>query len=356
MRRQQKSMSTTVYILFVLGISTILATFIILFSNDVFALTKGDKTVYVTIEENSGNGQIAKALKDAGLIKYKGLFSMFMSLAHVKRGDINPGKYTLNTSLDYRAMINIMKNPKKYRQTVRITIPEGYTVEQIVNLLFENGVCEKDALWDAVANYDFDYDFLEGIEHNEHRLEGYLYPDTYEFYLGDTPENALARFLDNFESKITDDIKSKVKDSGYSLHQIITVASLIEREAKLADEQPIIAGVIYNRLKSRSLPYLQIDASVQYALGHKEKLSYADLETDSPYNTYKYKGLPVGPISNPGMNAILAALNPTKHSYYYYVADSDGSHIFSKTLAEHETAKAKVKQKELLKSSADTDN
>ena len=343
---KKKSINTWIYVLFVIGASIILSTFVILFANDAFALTKQKATVYVNIPENASKGQIASVLKDAGLIEYKGLFKLFMGLAHVKRGDIKQGRYTLDTSYDYRAMISIMKNPKQYRQTVRLTIPEGYTTEQIVSLLYTNGVCGEDELWDAIANYDFDFDFLSGIEKNNHRLEGYLYPDTYEFYLGDTPENALSRFLGNFDAKFTGTMKSKAKELGYSMHEIITIASIIEREAKLASEQPVIAGVIYNRLKSRSLPYLQIDASVQYALGHKEKLTYADLEIDSPYNTYKYKGLPIGPISNPGMEAILAALNPEKHNYYYYVADTDGSHIFSSTLAQHEAAKKKVAGKQ----------
>lgn len=333
---------TVLYILFVLGVSLILTSLLCSAADDMLALTKDSREISISIPKDASVSDISRIMKDSGIIRKSGLFSAFMRLKGVKKGDIKEGSYTLDCDNDYSALLSSLKRNSKDRQTVRITIPEGYTTAQIVELLVEKGVCGEDELWDVVKNYDFDYDFLEGLEKNERRLEGFLFPDTYDFYVGDTAINAISRFLKNFNSKFTDEMKSRAKELGYSVNQIVIIASLVEREAKLSEEQEKIAGVIYNRLNSTSYPYLQIDASVQYVLGHKETLNANDLKTDSPYNTYLNKGLTPGPIANPGLGAINAALNPEKHSYYFYVAKSDGSHIFSKTLEEHNKAKASV--------------
>lgn len=347
MRRKKMPLSvklvkSLMYLMFILATSMILTAVVCSSASDILGLTRESESVTVSIPENASLSDVSKAVSNSGIIKKRGLFKFFMQIMHVKKGDIREGEYVIDASSDYRAIVNSLKKNSSQKETVRITIPEGYTTEQIVELLVKNKVCSESELWDAIKNHDFNYTFLAGLKNDERRLEGYLFPDTYDFYIGDSGVNAISRFLKNFNSKFTQEMSDKAEELGYSVNEILTIASLVEREAKLADEQKRISGVIHNRLNSKSYPYLQIDASIQYVLGHKQTLTLDDLKIDSPYNTYTNKGLPPGPIANPGLGAISAALNPEDHSYYFYVAKSDGSHIFSHTLAEHNAAKQSV--------------
>ena len=347
-RKKKKSFAGKFsYILFVLGVSFILSGFIIITANDVFALVKDETSVIIDIEEeNISAKDVSKILKENGVIKFPWAFRLYSSLKHYD--EFKSGKFELDTSMDYGQIINNLMRVSTYTETVEVTIPEGYTLDQIAELMENSMVCSKDDLLETAATYEFKHDFLQDIPMEENRLEGFLFPDTYEFYKNEKPVNVLNKMLNNFDSKYSDDLQKAVEETGYSLYEIITIASMVEREAVLASEQSTIAGVIMNRLNdSADFPYLNIDATVQYALGeHKSALTSEDLKVDSPYNTYIYKGLPKGPICNPGMGAILASINPESHNYYYYVASGDesGSHIFSKTLEEHNQARESVKQ------------
>ena len=347
-RKKKKSFAGKFsYILFVLGVSFILSGFIIITANDVFALVKDETSVIIDIEDDSVSAKdVSKILKENGVIKFPWAFRLYSSLTHYD--EFKSGKFELDTSMDYGQIINNLMRVSTYTETVEVTIPEGYTLAQIAELMENSMVCSKDDLLETAATYEFKHDFLQDIPMEENRLEGFLFPDTYEFYKNDKPVNVLNKMLNNFDSKYSDDLQKAVEETGYSLYEIITIASMVEREAVLASEQSTIAGVIMNRLNdSADFPYLNIDATVQYALGeHKSALTSEDLKVDSPYNTYIYKGLPKGPICNPGMGAILASINPESHNYYYYVASGDesGSHIFSKTLEEHNQARESVKQ------------
>ena len=245
------------------------------------------------------------------------------------------------------------------RATTEVTIPEGYECEDIFALLEEAGVSTVSELEQAAASYEFDYSFLQDLPYGDkNRLEGYLFPDTYQFYLNDKPENVLGKFLRNFESKITDDMyaavdelndrlaaqmrannftEQEIESAKLSFHDVIIVASLVEKETAKTSESASIASVIYNRLCSKLYPCLQIDATIQYALDErKEVLSNADKAIISPYNTYTNAGLPAGPIANPGINSIRAALYPAETDYYFYALGNDGVHKFSKTYYEHQ--------------------
>ena len=245
------------------------------------------------------------------------------------------------------------------RATTEVTIPEGYECEDIFALLEEAGVSTVSELEQAAASYEFDYSFLQDLPYGDkNRLEGYLFPDTYQFYLNDKPENVLGKFLRNFESKITDEMyaavdelndrlaaqmrannftEQEIESAKLSFHDVIIVASLVEKETAKTSESASIASVIYNRLCSKLYPCLQIDATIQYALDErKEVLSNADKAIISPYNTYTNAGLPAGPIANPGINSIRAALYPAETDYYFYALGNDGVHKFSKTYYEHQ--------------------
>jgi len=202
-------------------------------------------------------------------------------------------------------------------------------------------VASREDLMAAIESYEFSHEFIAGIGDSRVRLEGYLFPDTYEFYKNDSAPNVIAKFLTNFDAKYTEKLRTRADELGLTMNEVVIIASLVEREAKRADERAIVASVIYNRLAAPdSFPRLQIDATVQYLVGHAP--TPEDLEIDDPYNTYLHRGLPPGPIANPGIASLEAVLYPADTSYYYYVARSDGSHIFSETLEEHNAAIAQV--------------
>ena len=210
-------------------------------------------------------------------------------------------------------------------------------MQEIFERLEENGICTVEELYDAAAEYTYNYSFLDWAETGDaSRLEGYLFPDTYEFYQGMQASSAINRFLLNFHGKLTADMYAQAEELQITLHQAVIIASMIESEAANDSERALIASVIYNRLAA-GMP-LQIDATVMYALGeHKDYLTEEDLQVDSPYNTYLNTGLPAGPICNPGLASINAALNPESTNYLYYALNTEtGEHQFFTNYAEFE--------------------
>jgi len=315
-------------------------------ANDLCALDKGNETYTVTIEEGDGVFKIASKLKKAGLIELKGFFVLYEIFTGAKN-DIDPGTYELNTSMDYRSLVHNMYDPDARRRAeeglVLVTIPEGYSVQQIVDLLAEKGIATKEELVDAVSNFDFgeEYPFIDNsLTGQINRLEGYLFPDTYEFSTEKTAVFAIDTMLTNFNTKVSNELLSEIQESGYTFREIITMASIIEKEA-IGDyeERTNVASVLYNRLNNpdgETAGLLQVDATIDYALklAGKDRSEFST-ELDSPYNTYKNKGLPVGPICNPSLAAIRAAVNPSDTNYFYYALGKDGVHHFFRTYNEH---------------------
>ena len=341
-----------------LGIPSILATFVWLAliviigvtagrmlwicAADVLAFGREDKVVTVTIYEADTMEDIIDKLHEGGLIRYKSLFSLYAGISDAQE-DIKPGIYDLNTRYDYHALVNFM-SPRSSREVIKLTIPEGYTCRQIFSLLEEHRICTAvDAAAYASGGELPDYWFLEGVERGtDNCLEGYLFPDTYEFYKNSTPREALERMLDNFGNRFNEEMIAGIDainsrfGSSYGVREIVIIASLIEKESAAPSESPKVSGVIYNRLFrwGNNPPYLNIDASIVYAQeGNNARI---DTSLDSPYNTYLYEGLTPGPIANPGLYSLQAALNPETHNYYYYVLNpSTGMHQFSTTYEEH---------------------
>ena len=311
---------------------------------DVLAFGREDKVVTVTIYEADTMEDIVDKLHKNGLIRYKSLFQFYADISDAEE-DIKPGIYDLNTRYDYHALVNFM-SPRSSREVITLTIPEGYTSRQIFSLLEENRICTAQDIAAYAANGELnDYWFLENVERGtETCLEGYLFPDTYEFYKNSTPREALQRMLNNFEIKFDEEMRAQLDTlnaeltGDYTVREITIVASLIEKESAAPVESPKVAGVIYNRLFNwgSNPPYLNIDASIVYALDGKAELTREDLQTDHPYNTYTRTGLTPGPIANPGLASLKAALNPESHNYYYYVLNpATGMHQFSTTNEEH---------------------
>ena len=351
--------ATAIWLAIILAVGVTLGRMVWVCAADVLAFGREDKPVTITIYQTDTIEDITEKLHKGGLIKYPGLFKLYASLA-VDEGEIQPGIWDLNTRYDYHALVNMM-SAGSTRQVVTVTIPEGYSCRQIFELLEENKVCTAVDIASYAATGELsDYWFLENIDRNsEYCLEGFLFPDTYEFYKNSTSREALEKMLDNFEVKFSEEMQGQIvtlnehistmmRNDGrseeyiaehqFGIHEVVIVASLIEKETSGDDESPTIASVIYNRLFSwGSTPaYLNIDASVIYALDGKTDLTSEDLKVDSPYNTYTNTGLTPGAITNPGLASLKAALNPADTNYYFYVLDpSVGSHHFSTTYEEH---------------------
>ena len=333
--------STIIYILFVLGISVALSTVAILVANDMFGLVQDEEKVTVTLEKDESIDDVAAMLKDKGIIDFEWAFKLYAKLK--KTEGFSTGEFDVASSMDYGQIINELRRANTSTETVTLTIPEGYTIKQIAELLEKSRVCGSSDFIDTANTYDFAHEFLNDVPMVENRLEGYLFPDTYEFYINERPVSAINKMLNNFNKKFTTDMRKLVEERGTTIATIVNIASLIEREAQQQGEQATISGVIWNRLNNAAAyPYLDVDAAILYVIGHKEQLTAQDLALDSPYNLRKHQGLPPTAICNPGIGALLAAISPARHDYYYYVAAGDGSHIFSRTLDEHNAAVASV--------------
>lgn len=339
---------------------------------DLMAFGKESTRITITITEEDVNDPdaIAKKLGDAGLIKYPDLFELFyrFKLNNTNKDRdkdnqvktlITTGTFTLNSANDYNALVKAMGSYAAAREEIELTIPEGYTCAQIFALLEKKGVCSVKELEEYAANGDLgDYWFLEGVKRGtKYCLEGYLFPDTYRFYTNDTPRNALRKLLNGFNSRFTNLMKEKyqqMQKTGkvkLTMHQVITLASMVEKETANRNESYDISAVYHNRLANpASFPYLDCDATTYYAIGDyfgtHGPLTFEDLSVKSDYNTSwrgGRTGLPIGPICNPGSNSIDAALAPSSNNYFYYVFNpSSGKHLFARTLNEHNANVSKV--------------
>ena len=353
-------LATAVWLAVIVIVGVTLGRMLWVCAADVLAFGREDRPVTVTIYESDTIDDITEKLFDASLIRYPGLFKLYAKFA-VDEGEIRPGIWDLNTRYDYHALVSMM-SPSSSRSVVEIMIPEGYSCAQIFALLEENKVCTAQDLAAYAATGELDYYwFLDGIARGEENsLEGYLFPDTYQFYTNDSPRSVLQKMLNNFDYRFTDEmlqqlpvlnerISEMMRSDGRSqeyidahqltLKEVVIIASMIEKETSSAEEGYKVASVIYNRLFNwgGTPAYLNIDATMVYALGGKTDLTAEDLRIEHPYNTYLNTGLTPGPISNPGLSSLKAALDPQDTPYYYYVLDpSAGEHHFSTTYEEHQ--------------------
>lgn len=344
------------YAVFVICISVILACAGWMAACDVLALNKDPGTATVTlprsifhdkeqeVKDQDGKvtgtrtvsaadiGYVADALKDAGIIEYKSLFKLFAKVSHADV-KLDPGTYVLNTEQDYRALIKSMQVGTASMVETTITFPEGWTMAQIFAKLEEEGVCSAQALYQAAADFNYSFRFLENAETGASlRLEGFIFPNTYDFYQGEQASSVINKFLTALHSRITADMWKQIENRNTTFRDVVTIASMIEKEAANDEERPLIASVIYNRLTAGTP--LGIDATILYV--HPEYTGGVNLPTEfleeaSPYNTHKNAGLPPTPICNPGMESINAVLNPSQSEYYYYALDTEtGTHRFFK--------------------------
>lgn len=355
-------LKTVLYICFIIIVSGVLAYFAISFANDVYAFVKDSEEVEVEIPEYADAADISKILAEDGVIKYPWLFRLYAKLKHVDRNIAdNPEKYafvagvhTVNGMMNYDELL-ISLRPKSTRTTKRLTIPEGYNVEDIITLFVSNGIGTREGFIEAINNAEYDYDFVAAIDMSDgrraYRLEGYLYPDTYDFYTDNDEEYYIKKLLARFDEVYSKQLREYTEESGFTVDEIVTIASIIEKEAYYGSDFDKVSAVIHNRLKKPdAFPRLECDATTVYAwlVAKGEKpadLTAEQLNFDSPYNTYVAKGLPPGAICNPSYQALTCAISPdSESSNYFFVTDTNRFMLYAETRAGHERNVALVKQ------------
>ena len=360
-----------VYIAAVLVSSIILSVIVITNCNDIFAFVKSDEQISITIEEGTDLPTLAKQLKKLGVISHKNTFKMYIKYRGKDSDSYTPGTYTVSPSMNYDQIISAI-TPKVERESVVVTIPEGFTVDDIIELfLTKFPDTTRQRFVEVIQNYDFDtYWFIKELPKTTdkiYRLEGYLFPDTYYFYTDMNEETIISKLLDNFEKKYTDTYKTRADQLGYTTDQVVTLASIVQAEGKekivtvTNDEESmsyvdygLISSVFSNRMGIGMK--LQSDATTAYAVemglahagnGNSYNLNvytkpeeynlseYTKADYQNPYNTYYVSKFPPGGICNPGLNAISFALWPDSSQYLYFVSDSSGTTHFTKSLDEH---------------------
>ncbi len=301
------------------------------------------------VEQGEGLFQIASGLEQEGFIKSKLFFDLHVFIIK-SQGKLQAGNYSLSPSMNVSQIAKIMIAGQTVKET--ITIPEGWNIRDIGQYLEERGLVRKDDFYKVAgfpaADYsipgelpfpvDFspDYNFLSG-KTDRVGLEGFLFPDTYEIQ-GRDAEKIVRKMLDNLQEKLSPGVMGEIKRQGKSVFDILTMASLLEKEVRTVEDKKIVSGILWKRLEN-DFP-LQVDSTITYVTGRKSsKVSKEETEINSAFNTYKYPGLPLGPVCNPGLDSIMAALYPKVSDYWYYLSTPEGETIFSITLADHNTAK-----------------
>lgn len=294
---------------------------------------------YVSLEipRNASTADIALVLREHDLIRSPLVFRIYARYIGAD-ATLKAGSFVVPRGLSVSEILEVLRMGQVTYASV--TIPEGYNTAQIASLLVAQGFVEEDEFWAAVMDSEYPYSFLSGLPGDERRLEGYLFPDTYLVHQGATSREIVSAMLARFDQEaVRLRLNERARQAGMTFHEMVTIASMLEKEASTEADRKLISGVIRKRLDI-GMP-LQICFTVIYALGDptRQVVLYEDLQVQSPYNTYLYPGLPPGPIANPGSVSLQTALEPEASDYLYYLAKPDGSHVFSRTLAEHNAAK-----------------
>lgn len=313
-------------------ISLALIFWALVFSFDYFGLSKNKNPIDFTVSEGESLSSVADRLKEEKIINYKNVFKI---KSRLKKGFVlQKGTHKLDKNFSYSTILHVLGT--SVDTSIAVTIPEGYELSQIAALLHENGITDEKAFLNECKYGEFSYWFLNDVPARENRLEGYLFPDTYKFEKGTAPRVVIEAMLTRFKEVIPENYGELCKKHGLTFDETIILASVVEREAVDLEDKKKVASVFLNRLKSDKYPYLQSCATVQYILGERKKvLSVADTNIKSAYNTYVVKGLPIGPISMPGLDSVNAVIFAPETDYYFFVVGKDGKHVFSKTFAEH---------------------
>lgn len=327
------------------AVTAILTVFLISMVNDALALYKDEKEAQISA---SSARELANKLGEAGIVDHPWLFSLY---ARVKGTEEigNKGEVRVSSDMDYRQLLRaFIAAPKS--SIVRLSIPEGATTDEIIDLFVSNGFGSREGFADTINNYPFEYDFISALSEKNgrrYRLDGYLYPDTYDFYTGRSEAYYIYKLLDRFVS-VTDGVREGISDADFD--GILTVASMIQRSTVRVGQYEYLSRVFYNRLNnSESYPFLNCPATSVYGMSggggvYKGRATDDIMSAPTPYNTFTNKGLPPGAICNPSINAIVCAIRPANGTYKYFVTDLDGETLFASTKREHETNCATIKE------------
>ncbi len=348
------------YIVFVICAAIIIAYIGITVANDLFAFVKSDKEITVSIDEDTTFRELAGELEKKGAIQYPlflRIYNSFKNRDSKVKQELEAGEYRILANLNYDEIISTFTKKRAVREIVRITFPEGLTADEMIDLFLENGVGTREGFEKAVKSslvYDMDYRFLkelqaqetEGFENGrKYALEGYLYPDTYDFYTDASEIDAVSKLLETFNRRFEEAYYERCEELGMSVDEIINLASIVQMETKYESEYENVSSLYHNRLNApASFPRLQCDSTYLYIYPERRaELTLDEMKSsDNPYSTYSHDGLPPSAICSPSLNAIISALYPSsvdekgvKHTYYYMVARPNGYHYFSQTEAGH---------------------
>jgi UPF0755 protein len=292
--------------------------------------------IIFSIKKGEGTKEIAVNLGKERLIKMATLFRIYTIFKGVF-DKLQAGEYSLSLSMTIPEITEKFVSGDVIEE--QITIIEGWNLKEIAQYLGEKEFSEEEFFELAKKDFSPEFDFLKD-KSKDMNLEGYIFPDTYEIQKDESLEDILTKTLQNLDKKLTLEMREEINRQGKTIFEIITMASMIEKEVKGFEDKKIVSGILWKRLEN-NIP-LQVDAMISYITGKKSaNISIEETKIDSPYNTYKYKGLPLGPISNPGLESILASIYPESSEYWYYLSAPEGKTIFSKTLGEHNIAKEK---------------
>lgn len=328
----------------ILFVAIVCIIFLCYFKSVINRPLKSDKDITITVNEGDGFSNVIEQLDKNNKLRNKYIVKLKIRMDY-KDIKIIPGNYKIKKDVSLKKLIKILETEDFDKNLIKVTIPEGYNIEDMAKVFEKANLFSSDEFLKAIKEYDLP-SYVKKDSRKKYALEGYLYPNTYYINEKETPEEVIKTMLDEFE-KVIKEIESEedIDISDDELEDLIIKASLIEKEVKESSEKPIVSSVINNRLNKDMK--LQFCSTVNYVIGYKdhEVLTYNDIEIDSPYNTYKYMGLPVGPIASPGKDSIIAALNPKDTEYLYFVLSEDNkTHYFSKTEEEHNAAKQKAEK------------
>lgn len=348
-RVQNRWFTAVVMVITTIGFCIFLSFFILDSAQDLFGLNQEDITIEIIVPKDASNAEVTKLLADNGIISKPFTFRLYAGMK-TKEVGFQPGTYVLNKNLSYDQIIVALKNGLIKKEVVKIPFIEGKTADEYAKQLEAEGVCEAESFLNYLADPEVKfalYDRLPSSDLRFRKLEGYLFPDTYEFYKGEKVESVAKKFFDNFINKFDQDLENQMATLGLTLDETITLASIIQKEASDLAEMRKVSAVFHNRLftNPQTFPNLQSDVTIFYVDNFiKPNMTVKRQDMYDAYNTYVCKGLPEGPICNPGLDAIKAALNPVNTSDYFFVTDVNGKYYYSQTAEEHYIQVANAKK------------
>ncbi len=343
-RKKNRRFFRAIWAAMIVLVSVALGQYLVFGVNDMLASGRNKVNITVDIPSDPTMEEVASLLEEKGVIENPEFFTLYCTVTNADQY-FRKGTFELDTSMDYQALISTLQSNANRLDVVSVTFQEGLSVPEVAELMEKNGVCDADAILELCnsSTYDETYEMLAALPENEsqvYRLEGYLFPDTYEFYVDEDPETALQKLIRNCNQKLTKNIREEAEEKGMTLEELLTLASIVQRESANKEDMYKVSAVLQNRLENgaaMNIYTLDCDSTTYYPYRTKGDVPSDIRDTfESAYDTYNNRGLPPGPICSPGMDAIDAVLNPAETNYYYFCHAEDGTAYYAATYAEHQ--------------------